>query len=535
MTANLEKRWVWGFAIAVIVITTIPYLIGFASQGSAWHFTGFILGVEDGNSYIAKMLSGSAGEWLFRTPYTAYPQSGVLAFLPYILLGKLASPAGRHEQLVALFHLFRWIAIIIYAFAAYDFISVFIREIRLRRTAIILIFFGGGLGFLAALGMKWSGFGGLPLEFYSPESFGFLAVFGLPHIAAGRAFLLWGLGRILKYKTSHSLWREVMLIAACWTLLGLMQPLTVVVAWVIIVAGMAVEWMAYAVRRRNKANETDSELKGKSKLALLAILLSTPLPVYTFLVFQLDPFLKSWNAQNLILSPPPLDYLLAYGLIFPFVLAGVYRVLKYSIPGSAFMVGWLVLLPVLAYAPYPLQRRLPEGIWVCMVILAILAVSSDARQVIWRRLQPVLYIGVLSSIVLYAGSIGAVFTPQTPLYIPVEEVNAFAMIEKEAGESFPVILADYPSSNALPAWAPVRTIIGHGPESKDLKELQPLVEAFLQGNLSETQALELVESQRVAYVLVSPEDPLEAGNRYPFIELRYSDAGYSLYEVNTNR
>ena len=66
---------------------------------------------------------------------------------------------------------------------------------------------------------------------------------------------------------------------------------------------MAVEWMAYAVRRRNKANETDSELKGKSKLALLAILLSTPLPVYTFLVFQLDPFLKSWNAQNLISRP----------------------------------------------------------------------------------------------------------------------------------------------------------------------------------------------------------------------------------------
>ena len=183
-------------------------------------FTGFILGVEDGNSYIAKMLSGSAGSGCSARHITAYPQSGVLAFLPYILLGKLASPAGRHEQLVALFHLFRWIAIIIYAFAAYDFISIFIREIRLRRTAISLIFFGGGLGFLAAFGMKWSGFGGLPLEFYSPESFGFLAVFGLPHIAAGRAFLLWGLGRILKYKTSHSLWREVMFIAACWTLLG---------------------------------------------------------------------------------------------------------------------------------------------------------------------------------------------------------------------------------------------------------------------------------------------------------------------------
>ena len=55
---------------------------GFWLQGSDWRFTGFFIGVEDGNSYIAKMLSGTAGNWIFRTPYTAYPQNGFLAFLP---------------------------------------------------------------------------------------------------------------------------------------------------------------------------------------------------------------------------------------------------------------------------------------------------------------------------------------------------------------------------------------------------------------------------------------------------------------------
>jgi len=79
-------------------VTMLPYLLGYASQGDAWRFTGFVFGVEDGNSYIAKMLSGSAGAWLFRTPYTPEAQRGVLAFLPYILLGKLASPPGLHEQ-----------------------------------------------------------------------------------------------------------------------------------------------------------------------------------------------------------------------------------------------------------------------------------------------------------------------------------------------------------------------------------------------------------------------------------------------------
>ena len=39
---------------------------------------GFIFAVEDGNSYIAKMLSGVQGAWLFRTPYTSMQQGGVL-------------------------------------------------------------------------------------------------------------------------------------------------------------------------------------------------------------------------------------------------------------------------------------------------------------------------------------------------------------------------------------------------------------------------------------------------------------------------
>jgi hypothetical protein len=85
--------------------------LAFQTQGEAWRFTGFVFAVEDGNSYIAKMLLGANGAWLFRTPYTADPQRGVLAFLPYLLLGKLAAGEGIHEQLVALFHLFRILAI----------------------------------------------------------------------------------------------------------------------------------------------------------------------------------------------------------------------------------------------------------------------------------------------------------------------------------------------------------------------------------------------------------------------------------------
>jgi len=534
MRTKSEKRWVWSLAVAAIVFTTFPYVLGFALQGSGWRFSGFIFGVEDGNSYIAKMLSGSVGEWLFRTPYTAYPQSGMIAFLPYILLGKLASQPGRHEQLVALFHIARWVAIVLYAHAAYDFISIFIKEVRHRRAALVLLFFGGGLGFLAMFGLKWSGWYGLPLEFYSPESFGFLAVFGLPHIVAGRAFLLWGLAQVFTHDLSQPLWRSAVRIGFFWTLLGLMQPLTVVVAWVILGAGLVAEKVVFAFRNRRQRLTRDSELAIKSKLGLLSVLFSAPIPIYTFLSFQLDPFLKSWNAQNLILSPPPLDYLLAYALVLPFVIAGSARALMSNLSGSAFLIGWLVIFPFLAYAPYPLQRRLPEGIWVCMVILAMVAIELDRKPYIWKRLQPVLYLGILSTLVLYTGGIQAVSTVGKPLYLPVAETRAYKAIELDTSELFPVVLANYSRSNHLPAWAPVRTLIGHGPESMDLKILQPLVESFLQGDLSETEVVDLLHSQKVSYILTGPDDPKAAVSDYPYLEWLYSDKDYTVYKVDMN-
>ena len=98
-----ERRWCGAYSLVLILATTLPVWIAFRHAGSEWRFSGFLFAVEDGNSYIAKMQLGAAGAWLFRSPYTAMPQRGVIAFLPYLLLGKLAASPETHLQLVLLF------------------------------------------------------------------------------------------------------------------------------------------------------------------------------------------------------------------------------------------------------------------------------------------------------------------------------------------------------------------------------------------------------------------------------------------------
>jgi hypothetical protein len=55
MQPDENRSWVLWLRALVMLATTLPYLLGYAVQGQDWRFTGFVFGVEDGNSYIAKM------------------------------------------------------------------------------------------------------------------------------------------------------------------------------------------------------------------------------------------------------------------------------------------------------------------------------------------------------------------------------------------------------------------------------------------------------------------------------------------------
>ena len=527
MVKAQERRWVFGFAVVVLLITTVPYLLGFWMQAKEWVFTGFVFGVEDGNSYIAKMLSGSQGAWLFRTPYTAFPQSGFLAFLPYLLLGKLVAPPGAHEQLVALFHLFRWIAGIACILATYDFVGIFIEEVRLRRLATAVATIGGGLGWLSIAGSR------LPLELYSPESFGFLEIYGLPHLALGRALLLWGLVIFLKHFEDKS--KNLTVILTCgilWLFLGLMQPLTVMIGWAILGAFLIVLAVVFFWRRKH-GDQVDWSILKQGAFRLVGLgLVSSPIVIYTAIKFLTDSFLIQWARQNIILSPPVIDYLLAYCLMIPFVVFGLKRLIKDRPVSVYLLIGWLILFPFLAYFPYNLQRRLPEGIWVAIAVLAVACLSAEVSPSL-KKLRLVLYLSFLSPLILLMGTTMGLMKLSTPIYRPAAEIQAFNALSEKINPG-QVVLAAYDTSNALPAWVPARTLIGHGPESIHLAEIQPEVEGFYQSSTSDQARLDLIQKFQIDYVFYGPEERALGDwspDSFDRLSPVYQDGDWKIYRV----
>jgi hypothetical protein len=527
MPGKSERRWAVTLGFAVMLLMTLPYLVGYASQGKNWHYTGLLIAAEDGQSYFAKMLLGANGDWLFKTPYTLTPQNGFLAFLPYLILGKLTSPPGQSEQMAGLFHILRFSGGILAALATYDFVSLYIQKIRWRRWATFFALVGGGFGGLALLGLPlWRG--PMPLEFYSPESFGFLALLSLPHLTWARALLLWGLRRFLISKN----WRDALPAGLLWLGMGFFQPLTVVVGWAILGAQAAVGALWTWLKRENGWSEWFAWVKR----ALLVGLVSSPVVLYTLVSFRLDGFLRQWQTQNYLPSPAVTDYLLAYGLALPLVVLGLVQLRGKADRQTLLLIGWLGVIPILVYLPYNLQRRLAEGIWAALCILAFIGLDRITTPlqkwgIVWLGL------GLLPAISLLAGGVMSVSSPGLPLFRSVGELQAFEYLAKNAQKG-DAVLAAYDTSTVLPAHAPVRVPIGHGPESLGGHELQPRVERFYQSGTPDSERRELLVELTIRYVFYGPlERKLGDWDPGPaaFLAEVYRGGDYAIYRVERGK
>jgi len=514
-----EYKWLVVFTIGVIFITSLPYWLGFALQNDSYKFSGFLIGVEDGNSYLAKMMLGASGDWLFTTPYTAYPQVKFLAFLPYILNGKLAGQSELRLQLIILFQLFRLFGIIFLTRETFLFASTFVKEKSTAILITILTMVGGGLGWLCIIFPQVIG-NRLPLEFYSPETFGFLSVFALPHLLFGRGFLYQSLRKILTIKEQKFEWNKDYIFSGLSLFIsGLFQPLNIFIGWFVILVYYAYQAFAY------------KEIISNIKRYIFWIIPSAPLFFYNFFSFLFDPYLSTWEQQNRIISPPVIDYLFAYGagLIFIFL---VYKSnLAKLIHNKLFINIWILLVPILVYFPINLQRRLVEGVWICISIYIGTFIVHQKNKILKGLTLSIFF---LSSLIFTMGSIQSVQNLSFPIYYSQTLLDASNFLQEDVIKG-DVILAPHQESNFLPTFLPVKVLIGHGPESKNLSEISNYIELFYKAALDPGTFKEMVEEFHVRFILVPTEyDIGKIIEKYNSVQLEYvyENVDYAVLKID---
>jgi hypothetical protein len=571
------KRRVIVYAVLLLLVTTIPYLIAWAQQGEDWRFTGFLFGVEDGNSYLGKMRLGGRGVWDFFLFYTPEPHDTVpLVFLPYIVPGQIVgqivpeTDPAHTTALIITFHGIRILCAALLIFTLDRFIAEFIRSQAARFTALVLATIGGGLGWIVTFT------GPLPPELYIPEGFGFLILFGLPHLALARAALLGGLlilirsleprrrkgreetnpeprrheghegGNVGAQHTAllHSVLSPQssvllpILAGLCWLIVGLSVPFYLVILYCILGAWGLAAW----VRQRKFPMELFARCG-------IAAGITLPLFLYYTIAFSTNPAFAVWSAQNSLPSPPPLQYVFAYcviGIPALFGLGWAWGRARLR-TRYALLIGWTLIVPMLIYLPINVQRRMAEAVIVPLAILAAAGIEVWVQQRPKRRRFAWLWVvtASLSAAFLLLGGVIAASNPGRPLFRPAAEVTALNWLNAHASPDA-VALSSVETGNVLPAYTHLRPFMGHGPETLEWQHKTVLLEEFYRSEMTTAERATLYDStclESVPTLCAAPIDyliygPLEralASTDVPpnWLEewtLIYDEAGYQIYE-----
>ncbi len=520
-----EWRTVLLYTLCILLLTSLPYAIGWLRQGADWRFSGFVFGVEDGFSYLAKMRLGARGLLDFYLFYTPEPHTPVaLVFLPYILpgwlVGRFISPqdSALLPALTLTFHLMRIIFDALYIAVLYRFIAAFLRAPRTRFTALLLATLGGGLGWLLLL------LAAEPPEFLIPEGFSFLILLGLPHLALARAAFLGGFLCLFRALSSPTIsLRPLIFSALCWLVVGFAVPFYLAILYVILAVWGLCRW---GITRRFPLDF--------ARKAGVAAALTLPLFFYFSLSFASNPTFSLWSAQNILRSPPPLNYLLAYGLITAYALLAVrWASRKTNAPHYA-LLFWPLVVPLLVYLPMiTVQRRLAEAVIIPLAILAAAGLRLLARHPLGKRLRPLLLVLMFTStLIFFVVSTLVVFQPAAPLYRHQNELDALNWLNTHAPADS-VVLADYALGNILPAYTNLRPFVGHGPETLRADEKKQLVERFFSGSMPLAERQTLYAAYNIRYIIqrIESNRPISDTNWAGDARLIYDEAGYRIYEL----
>jgi hypothetical protein len=490
------------FAGIVMLLTTLPYGVGWLSQNDAWEYGGFLFGTDDGYSYLAKMRLGTRGDWLFTIRYTSEPHDGALLFFPYILLGKLTGLFVGTDNpdlptaLAVVFNVARVVFGALLFFCTYRFIAVFLRRPGSRMVALVLIALGGGFGWLLSLVGLTDLLDSLPVDFYVPEGYSFLILFGLPHLALARSAMLIGLVllfRALMIRESPRGWlRWTTLAGLCWIVMGLCVPFYIAVLYLILGVWGLAAWL--------RERRFPWALFWRAASAGIVVL---PLLLYTTVVFLTNDVLGEWSGQNSLPSPHPLHYVFGYVVLaIPAIIALRWAWRKDSLP-HLLLASWIVVMPVVVYLPINVQRRLAEGVIVPLGILAVVGLRllfPHRRQWI-RAWRVVLFLTLPTAIILWLGGMFSALSPGRPLFHPRDELAVMDTLNAIAPRDS-VVLSLKETGNYLPARADVKAYVGHGPETINSAEKEELAEQFFAGELDADSRRVLLEE--VDYVFFGP-------------------------------
>jgi hypothetical protein len=246
--------------------------------------------------------------------------------------------------------------------------------------------------------------------------------------------------------------------------------------------------------------------------ALVFAVSALPWVAYDALVSRLDPLLAQWNAQNLTPSPVLWDLALSGGLPLLLAIAGLVLAARRGTDKDIVLIAWLGLGGLALYAPFDLQRRLSLGLWMPVILLAVIGL----REGLWPRLRPawrplaligLAFLVLPSNLLVYFATVAAVARRDPAVFVTQSEAAALSWLASQA--ALGAVVAASPQLGLLiPARTDARVVYGHPFETVAAAAHRHALEDFYSGRMP---AADFVRQYAVSFVVLGDRERLLGG------------------------
>ena len=506
----VERRFLVWLVSAVILITSAPYIFGWIATPANRTYTGIHrLTPGDIAVYYSFIEQGRQGKPVSENLFTSEPQVPSVLTPQWFIVGQLAHLF--HLPTVLAYQLTRIFFVILFLILAYHFIAGLLPALRLRMIALTTIAFATGFGaFVPIRDMAYAvQHLALPIDTWVPESFPFISLYHNP-------LFLMGLCGILSVLLLVERRLEQGDRAAAWFASGLTLILAIIHPYDVFLLA-AILGSLLVLRLAVKFHGARAHLGGDVKV-LCQVLGPAVLALGIIrIIFQVQPALTGWAAQNVTLSPGLGWYVPAYLVPVTLALAGVRATLRLQSTRALVVLAWAGVVPLLLYLPFfPYQRRMMEGWFIALVVLGTTGLAG-----IWARVKPrlspiaqsglasaavtlgILLFGITSVTHLVKDAYYASFGSE-PVSIPRGLTDAFTWVRSHTDDDAIVLARPY-DANLLPGWTARRTYYGHDDLTAESKRKDREVEAFFTP-AADIDAHGFLQRERITYILIRQHD-----------------------------
>lgn len=501
-TETAEWRVLGAITVALLIITTVPYVFAHQVTPPGMRFMGIMLGVPDHAQYFSWMrdLSHSL---LAANRLTPEPNAPALFNLLWWGLGRIGVLTGL--DYAALFSLVRVAAIISCMGCAYGFFRLVIAKAAHRRLATVLFAFGGGLGTIWVIAKYLLRLKELPfpLDVYVVEANTFAIMLAFPHFTLALALMIATIGLfLLALRRRHYLYAAAAGIAAL--LLSLQHAYDLITIYAVLGLFGLLVWV------RDRKFPTFPFACG-----IIVIALSAPFAAYLFVLVKADPIWGAVLAQfdNAgVFTPQPHHLLVLLGVPFLLSLA-VFRprMLQSRDDGELLVAAWFVAHFPLVYLPVDFQIHLLLGWQVPIAVLGAAGLMRYGPVLAQRlRLRPrfviagLVGLAVVTNVYLVAWRLVDLKRIEPPYYMTVDEVAALDWLAAHTSNK-DVVLSNLRFGQFVPMWSDARAFLAHWANTLNYYEKQEKAGAVLNPATSDDTRLAVVRAYAVTYVVASPE------------------------------